>query len=110
LEETLMANKLASNKIDYQNLRYSGLRPRPVAASAVEDVMRLVVVVVGKRCRAVKFLETIEEGGQGNESVTDEGRSWVHIYLEGGVLVQIQMQQIDTKTTWLQCLTKNTIT
>jgi hypothetical protein len=55
LAETVTADSLADDEIDCRNLRYSGSRPRPVAASAAEDDMMVVVVVV-----VVKVVEWFE--------------------------------------------------
>jgi hypothetical protein len=48
-------DSLADDEIDCQNLKYSGLRPRPAAAFAVEDDLIVVVVVV-----VVKVVEQFE--------------------------------------------------
>jgi hypothetical protein len=46
LEITLSADNLAEDTIDYENLRYSRSRLGPVAASAAEDDMMVVIEVV----------------------------------------------------------------
>jgi hypothetical protein len=50
-----MANNLVKNEINDQNFWYSGSRPRPVAASAADADIVIVVgaVVVCESCRAV---------------------------------------------------------
>jgi hypothetical protein len=52
LEEKMMADNLPSDRIDFQNVRFSGSRPRLVAASAAEADMMIVVVVVDEGIRA----------------------------------------------------------
>jgi hypothetical protein len=52
LEEKMMADNLPSDRIDFQNVRFSRSRPRLVAASAAEADMMIVVVVVDDGIRA----------------------------------------------------------
>jgi NADH pyrophosphatase NudC (nudix superfamily) len=66
LEETVTAETLAEDEIDCRNLRYSGSRPRPAAASAVENDMMVVVVVV-----VVKVVEQFEFGDVREQSYSD---------------------------------------
>jgi hypothetical protein len=64
LDETVTADHLAEDKIDRQNCRYSGSRPRPAASSEAEDNMMVVVVVV-----VVQVVEWFEFGdGRGQNS------------------------------------------
>jgi hypothetical protein len=53
LEEPVTVHNLADNEIDSPNLRYSGLRPRPMAVLAAEDDIIRVLIVVNVSCRAV---------------------------------------------------------
>jgi hypothetical protein len=46
LEDPVMADNLAKNEINCRNLRYSGLRPRPAAASLAEVKIRIEVVAL----------------------------------------------------------------
>jgi hypothetical protein len=67
LEETVIADSLADDEIDYPNLTYSESRPRPAAPSAAEDDMILVVVVV-----VMKVVEWFEFGDGRGQSSRDE--------------------------------------
>jgi hypothetical protein len=66
LEETVMADSLADDEIDYRNVRYSGLRPRRAASSAAEDDMMVLVVVA-----VVKVVEWVEFGDGRGQSLSD---------------------------------------
>jgi hypothetical protein len=55
-DEMVMADNLAEDEIYHQNLRYSGSRPRPAAASGVADDIVIVVIAV------LIFLEQFEFG------------------------------------------------
>jgi hypothetical protein len=54
LEETVLADNLAKDEFNCRNIRYSGLRPSPVAVSAAENDMMMRVVVIDKCCKAVR--------------------------------------------------------
>jgi hypothetical protein len=66
LEEKVTAESLANDLIDCQHLRHSRSRPRPVAASAVEDDMMVVVELV-----VVKVVERFEFGDGSGQSSSD---------------------------------------
>jgi hypothetical protein len=54
LEATVMADNLTEDKIYCQNLRYSRLKPRLVAVSALENRIIMEVVVVDQSCKIVR--------------------------------------------------------
>jgi hypothetical protein len=66
MEKTVTADNLVKDKIDYQNLRYFGSRPRPAAGSAAEDYMMVLVVL-----RIMKGVEQFEFGDGRGQSSSD---------------------------------------